>query len=157
MRVPPIDRAHRSKAWNWGLKDLQIRVAHLITSMDSSNIEIPIMLATFIVLALYSVLRLLEVHLVVAPKNNAIPSYLYAGFVVRLSANRLFHDSDTEVQDERLDVDSGGEQDATAPMPWEPRAPRDSEDDEEESEVSSVPRTFRRSYVCFSPRFHSPD
>ncbi len=156
--------------------------------MYFSDIAIPIMLATFLVLALYLTLLHLEVHLVttvettsnldsvnktyrvVAPKNNPDPSYLYpfVEFVVRLSANRLFHGSDAEVQDKRIDVDSsGGGQDATTSSPGleddaasmlselteipESRAPRDGEDSEEESEgeVSPVLRILHRPTLAF--------
>ncbi|KAI9450850.1 hypothetical protein BJY52DRAFT_1300766 [Lactarius psammicola] len=161
--------------------------------MDSSAIAIPMMLATFFVLALYFTLLRLEVHLVtivettpkldsvnmtyrvVAPKNNPDPSYLYSRveFVVRLSASKLFHSSEAEVQDKRIGVDSsGGGQDATTSPPGpeddavsmlselteisEPRVPRDSEPSEYESEedvpLAEIHRLKRNSSGVSSPR-----
>ncbi|KAH9014276.1 hypothetical protein EDB85DRAFT_2157550 [Lactarius pseudohatsudake] len=137
--------------------------------MEFSDIAIPIMQATVSVLVLYFALLHLEIHLVtivettsnpddaderyrvVTSKNRPNPSHVYAEFVVHLSVNGLFHGSDTEVQDERVDVDnSGGGQGATTSSAGleddavstlsehielsESRALRDGEDSEEESE-----------------------
>ncbi|KAH9030442.1 hypothetical protein EDB85DRAFT_1963402, partial [Lactarius pseudohatsudake] len=131
--------------------------------IEFSDIAIPIMQATVSVLALYFALLHLEIHL----KKSSNPSHVYAEFVVRLFANGLFHCSDTEVQDERVDVDSSGggqgattssaglENDAVSTLSEhielsESRALRDGEDSEEESEeVSYILRILHR--LTFAP------
>ena len=139
-----------------------------------------IILATFSVLALYFILLHLQVYLVtimkatsmldnvseiysvLAVENNSV----YARPVVRVSVYRLFHSSDTEIQDD-------DKQDTTASPPRleddtasvlselteisEPRVAWDNErsDEESEAEVSSIPSVLHRLMIA-SPRFHSP-
>ena len=139
-----------------------------------------VILATFSVLALYFILLHLQVYLVtimkatsmldgvseiysvLAVENNSV----YAGPAVRVSVYRLFHSSDTEIQDD-------DKQDTTASPPRleddtasvlselteisEPRVAWDNErsDEESEVEVSSIPCALRR-LTFASPRFHSP-
>lgn len=130
--------------------------------MDSSDIAIPVMLATFFVLALYFILLHLKVHLVtimkatsklagvdeifivIASENNPNPSCVNAGPLVCLSADRSFHSSDTEAQGDQLNS-SGVKQDVTEDdaasvlseltETSEQRPPGDSEGSDEESEI----------------------
>ena len=139
-----------------------------------------VILATFSVLALYFILLHLQVYLVtimkatsmldgvseiysvLAVENNSV----YAGPVVRVSVYRLFHSSDTEIQDDDKQETTASsprfEDDAVSVLSElteisEPRVAWDNErsDEESEVEVSSIPRVLH-GLVIASPRFHSP-
>ena len=124
-----------------------------------------VILTTFSVLALYFIFLHLQVYLVTIMKATSMldgvseiysvlvveNNSVYAGPVVRVSVYRLFHSSDTEIQDD-------DKQDTTASPPRfeddtasvlselteisEPRVAWDNErsDEESEAEVSAIPR-----------------